>query len=72
MDPEVLVAQSESLERKRDVLRRIGLSNSQLYRLLAAGRFPRPVKLGDRAIAFVRSEVDRWLAERIAEREARR
>lgn len=65
------VAQGESLARKREVLRRTGLSNSQLYRLIAAGRFPRPVSIGDRAVAFVCSEVDQWVAQRIAERGTR-
>jgi predicted DNA-binding transcriptional regulator AlpA len=39
---------------------------------MAAGTFPKSVKLGPqaRAIAFVENEVDAWIAERIAEREA--
>lgn len=66
------LAAGEILERKPEVLRRTGISNSELYRKIAAGQFPRPVPIGARAVAFVRSEVDRWMADRIAEREARK
>jgi prophage regulatory protein len=37
-----------------------GLSRSTLYRLIADKRFPRPVRLGPRAVAWLRSEVDAW------------
>ena len=32
-------------------------------------RFPRPTKLGPRAVAWVESEVDAWIDARIAERD---
>lgn len=53
------------LERTNDVLARTGLSRSTLERLVAAGEFPRPVKIADRAKGFVTAEVDRYLRERI-------
>ena len=34
-----------------------------------AGRFPRPVKIGPRAVAWVESEIDDWLRQRIADRD---
>ena len=46
-----------------------GLKQSRLYELIAAGEFPRPVKLGPRASAWVSTEVQQWIAERIAERD---
>jgi prophage regulatory protein len=36
-----------------------------------AGRFPAPVSLGERRIAFVRAEVVAWIEARIAERGAK-
>jgi len=36
---------------------------------MAAGTFPQPVKLGPRAIAWLSSEVESWMDERIAERD---
>ncbi|MCY1371273.1 Prophage CP4-57 regulatory protein (AlpA) [compost metagenome] len=50
-----------------------GLKKSALYELIAAGRFPRQVRLGDGKcppVAWVLSEVEAWIAGRIAERDA--
>lgn len=46
----------------------IGWTRQYVYRLEAAGRFPRRFKLGDRQVAWSAEEVDRWLAERMANR----
>jgi prophage regulatory protein len=46
------------------------LSRSMLNRYRAEGRFPQAVPLGDRRLAFVRSEVLDWIHERIAARAA--
>lgn len=45
-----------------------GLKQSRLYELVAEGSFPQPVKLG-RASAWVSTEVQQWIADRIAERD---
>jgi prophage regulatory protein len=58
------------LLRLPDVLARVGLRRSRVYDLVADGLFPRPVKLSTRAIAWVESEVDAWVHERIAERDS--
>ena len=60
------------LIRVPEALARTGLSRSRLYALLARREFPQPVKLGAgaRAIAFPEAEVDGWIADRMAEREA--
>lgn len=47
----------------------IGYSRPHIYRLIKAGKFPRPVRLGENRIAFVEAEVDDWLAARLAERD---
>lgn len=57
-----------SLLRLAAVQRRTGLSRSMLYRLLAAGAFPRPVKLGHRAVGWPDSEISGWIADRLAAR----
>lgn len=46
-----------------------GLKQSRLYEMIAAGEFPRPVKLGPRASAWVSTEVQQWITERIVERD---
>lgn len=43
-----------------------GLSKSSLYALIRAKSFPAPVQLGPRTVAWVRSEVRQWAAERIS------
>lgn len=56
--------------RFQEVLDRTGLSRSTCYEQIAAGAFPKPVKLAPRAIGFPESEVEAWAAARLAEREA--
>ncbi|MET4800848.1 prophage regulatory protein [Bradyrhizobium sp. LB11.1] len=41
-----------------------------LNRYRAEGRFPAAVPLGDKRIAFVKSEVSEWIVARIAARAA--
>jgi prophage regulatory protein len=44
-----------------------GIKRTHIYRLQQLGRFPKRVKLGARASAYIASEVQGWIAERIAE-----
>lgn len=48
----------------------IGYSRVHLARLIDAGKFPRPVAVGGNRIAWVESEIDQWISDRMAEREA--
>ena len=47
----------------------ISYSRPHLYRLIAAGDFPKPIKLGVHRIAFVESEIDDWIKTRVSERD---
>ena len=58
---------SHNLIRLPEVLRRTGYSKAWIYRLMSEQRFPSAVKIGSRAIAFVESEIDDWVNQRIAE-----
>ncbi|MEN9416912.1 MAG: hypothetical protein RI988_532 [Pseudomonadota bacterium] len=58
------VPDSAVLLRIGAVTRLIGLGRSTIYRLMAESRFPAPVRLSTRAIAWRRSDLDRWSAER--------
>ena len=60
------------LLRLPEVKTHTGLSRSELYRRIAQGTFPAPVKIGARASAWSSAEVERWKAERIAERDAKK
>ena len=45
------------------------LSRSNREKKVREGQYPQPVRLGERRIAFVKSEVEAWVAERINERD---
>ncbi len=64
-------SQHPSLERLPQVLARTGLRRSQLYKLQKTQKFPGPVSIGDRAVAWNRDEVSRWIQDRIDARDAR-
>lgn len=51
-----------------DACRMTSMSRSMLNRYRSEGRFPDAVELGDRRVAFVRSEVLGWIHERIEAR----
>lgn len=57
------------LLRLPDVKARTALSRSRIYELLATGDFPKPVKLSKRLNAWPETEIEDWIAARIAERE---
>jgi len=53
--------------RIKEVLSTTSLSQSELYRRIKAGTFPAQVKLAPGHSVWVQSEVDSWVADRIAE-----
>ncbi len=55
---------TERILRRREVEARTGLSRSTLYAQMAEGTFPRPVRLGKRAVGWTDSTITRWLESR--------
>jgi len=53
--------------RRPDVEKLIGLSRSTLYAMMAEGTFPKPVKLGKRAVGWHERDVLAWIASRSIE-----
>ena len=53
-------------QRCPEVCARLGVKKSTLYRWIAGGRFPAPVRIGDNTSAWDARAVDKWIAERIA------
>lgn len=47
---------------------RTGLARSSIYRSMAQGDFPRPVRVGRRAVAWVESEVEGWIERKLVAR----
>lgn len=54
--------------RMREVSALIGLKPHAIDRAIRAGEFPRPFRIGVRAKAFSKAEIDQWIADRGAER----
>lgn len=57
------------LIRLPEVLDRTALKRSTLYSLVAAGKFPRPLKAGTRTNAWAVSEIDAWIETRLTARD---
>lgn len=47
------------------VIERTGLSRSTIYDMMDRDEFPRPVKIGARAIAWPAERLDDWMAEKV-------
>ena len=55
---------SDKLHRRPAVEEITGLSRSTIYALMDDGEFPRPVRIGRRAVAWRDSDLSTWLASR--------
>lgn len=58
--------------RRPEVEARTGLGCSTIYDGIKAGTFPAPIQLGPKSVGWVESEINAWLAARIAARNATR
>lgn len=64
-------APRERLLRIAEVIAVTGISQTQIYRRVNAGEFPKPVRIFGKSVAWVESEVQSWIGETIrASREA--
>lgn len=52
------------LLRRPEVEKLTGLSRSSIYALMDRGEFPRPRRIGQRAVAWDEATLERWLATR--------
>jgi prophage regulatory protein len=50
-----------------DAAKMTSLSRSMLNRYRAEGSFPAAITMGERKIAFIRTEVQGWISNKIAE-----
>jgi prophage regulatory protein len=51
--------------RLSEVQNRVPFSRSTIYLKISRGEFPKPHNLGARAVAWLESDIDAWIAERI-------
>ena len=46
--------------RRKDIENQFGLSRLTIYAMIANGRFPKPVKLGHRAVGWRSDDLQAW------------
>ena len=49
----------------KEVAEELNVSVQQIYKLVSKGRFPKPIKLGERGSGWLTSEIDAWLQSRV-------
>ncbi|MEM6961978.1 MAG: AlpA family transcriptional regulator [Myxococcota bacterium] len=55
----------DKILRRPEVERATGLSRSTIYSMMASQSFPRPIRIGARAVGWRESDIRKWLQERI-------
>ena len=48
-----------------EVICRVGLRRASIYLHISKGSFPKPISLGARAVGWLESDIDGWIAARI-------
>jgi len=56
---------SNTVLRLPTVKARTGLSRSSIYLRINQGTVPRPISLGARAVAWVETDINEWISDRI-------
>lgn len=54
--------------RRADVEARCGFKRAHLYKLIRDGKFPRPLRIGIRAVGWDSVDIDQWIAEQVQRR----
>jgi prophage regulatory protein len=55
---------------KKALVKMVQYSAQHIARLEKAGKFPKRIKLGQNRVAWLLSEVEEWIDERLLERDA--
>ncbi len=61
--------QLELFIRLPEVRQRVGISKSQIYKLIADEQFPQPVKVSQRISCWVVAEIEGWVNNKIERRD---
>lgn len=59
----------DKLLKIKEVIDRTAVCRAKIYQLMELKQFPQPVKLGERSVAWVESEINSWIEEKIQERD---
>ena len=66
--PLPLPAVEHRILRRDEVEAKTGFKRAHLYNLMRAGKFPKAIRLGIRAVGLDSLEVEQWIAERRKQR----
>lgn len=53
-----------------EVCYKVAFSRDKVYRMIRAGEFPKPTKVGGNSVRWTEEDVDRWIDEKICENSA--
>ena len=53
--------ESKPILRQKDIQKVLGISKATLTRWRFAGRFPKPIRLGPRMLAWRRTDLEAWI-----------
>ncbi len=59
---------SVKIIRMRELSQKTGCSRSTIYSFISRNEFPKPIPLGARAVGWIESEVDEWIAQKEVQR----
>lgn len=61
---------ADKILRLPEVSQTVGFSRSHLWRLVKQGKFPQPIPLGPNSRGWLESEVQAFIAARVADRDS--
>jgi len=62
--------ENQRLIRRKEVQAKTGLGASSIYAMMKTGDFPQCLNLSERRVAWIESEIDKWITERIKKHQA--
>jgi len=66
--PPAVVAPEHRILRRAEVEAKTGFKRAHIYQLVKEGKFPKPLRLGIRAVGWDSVEVDQWITDRLRDR----
>lgn len=61
---------TDFLLRRKEVELQTGLARSTIYKLIALGLFPAPVRITEKAVAWHQSRISEWIESRVSSKPA--
>ena len=56
--------EQDRLLTRHEVEARCRIARTTLYKMMRAGQFPCPIRIGPRAVRWPQSEIESWIADR--------